>query len=157
MSFLDSLERTHLRWMSALNVADVRIRGLAIVVVSVLNISVGALCYKIASGPARSWSSCFFRVYSVLLDAPGSDASDDDEIVASVVLNVIYIVGLIVFAVLIGMVGEEVTVQVTLACMPGMSGGARCRALAHHLHCTPVHRACMHRVTPPHAMCMQKS
>jgi hypothetical protein len=111
---LTDADRFYIRWISSINVADVRVRALGIVFICFLNVSVGAFFYKIASGSRRSWPSAFFRVYSVLLDAPGSDATDDDEFVASLVLNIIYLVGLIVFAVLIGMVGEEVTVQVRI-------------------------------------------
>ena len=107
---MNVLERWYLRWISTVNVADVRIRGAAIVGISLLNVSIGAIAYKLASG--RSWATSFFRVYSVLLDAPNASCLDDTGLAASLVLNVLYIVGLVVFAVLIGMVGEEVAVQV---------------------------------------------
>ena len=115
MSRLTRLRRW--RWRRILNLASSRVRFYTIVAVCLLNIVLGALAYKLASG--KRWSSAAFTVYSVLLDVPGADVLSEERAVGLFVLDVIFLVGLVFFAVLLGMVAEEVANQVRRRAPPG--------------------------------------
>ncbi|KAG1676952.1 hypothetical protein FOA52_014828 [Chlamydomonas sp. UWO 241] len=108
------LERANLRFTSRINLADARARACALVAISGAAILAGAVLYKLASG--RPWSSSLFMAYAMLLDAPGADASAGGEHppLATFVLHLLFLVGLVVFAFVIGMVGEEVSTQVLI-------------------------------------------
>ena len=55
--------------------ADVRVRAIALAAISLTNVSVGALLYKMATGDP--WSSSFFTVYSILFNVPGTDLTEE--------------------------------------------------------------------------------
>ena len=45
---------------------------------------------------------------SILLNAPGSDVTSEETMVGLLVSNLLFLAGILVFAVILGMVGEEV-------------------------------------------------
>ena len=87
----EQIERAQQRWMSRINAADWRVRGSVMLAIGLINIGCGAVIYKIVSPPERSWSTCFFRVYAVLLDVPNATVMDDGW-AGALVLNLLYLV-----------------------------------------------------------------
>ena len=94
------------------NSGDVRVRAMVLVVISFILVSVGALAYHLATG--ASWPSSFFYVYSILFNVPGTDLTSEGSLYGLVLTNCIFLVGVLVFAVLLGMIGEEVANQIVL-------------------------------------------
>eukprot|EP00798_Chlamydomonas_sp_ICE-L_P032019 gene32019-16542_t len=92
------------------NSADVRVRAAILVAISVANICVGATIYKLVTGV--SWNRALFKVYSILFNAPGTDVTAEPTFIGSLVANIIFMTGILVFAVLLGMIGEEVGNQI---------------------------------------------
>eukprot|EP00798_Chlamydomonas_sp_ICE-L_P014743 gene14743-20790_t len=92
--------------VNRINWADVSNRGAALVVLSTLVVGLGAFLYHFASG--SSWGDSVFNVYSILFNVPGASVTEEERGVSTLVLNLIFLAGLLVFAVLIGMVSEEI-------------------------------------------------
>eukprot|EP00798_Chlamydomonas_sp_ICE-L_P017041 gene17041-23333_t len=102
-------------------------RAAILVAVSVANVCVGATIYKVVTG--APWTKSLFKVYSILFNAPGTDVTAEPTPVGSFVANIIFITGILVFAVLLGMIGEEVGNQI----MALRSGTGRLRLDGHIL------------------------
>ena len=118
------------RWLDSIDYADWRIRGTVLLLIGLANIGCGAIIYWAVSPSSITFSRALFRVYAVLLDVPNATVMDD-SVMGALVLNLLYLVssmqtwhrphkrinndalkvGLVVFAVLLGIVGEEVAVQ----------------------------------------------
>ena len=64
-------------------------------------------CINCLHATARR-ASAFFKVYLILFNAPGTDVTSEHTMPALIIANIIFITGILVFAVLLGMVGEEV-------------------------------------------------
>lgn len=85
-------------------------RLLVLACASVLHVVLGASLYRLVSG--ETWSCALFKSYGVLFRAPGFAVSNEATLAASVVMNTLFIFGLFVFAVLIGMISDEIKQQV---------------------------------------------
>lgn len=77
---------------------------------SLVHVGLGASLYRLVSGD--SWSCALFKSYGVLFRAPGFAVSNETTLAASVVMNTLFIFGIFVFAVLIGMISDEIKQQV---------------------------------------------
>jgi hypothetical protein len=73
-------------------------------------ILVGGVLYKWASG--LDWTTSLFTVYGVLYRIPGVAITREETLTATVVLNVIFMFGVFVFAILLGMIAEEIKLQI---------------------------------------------
>eukprot|EP00892_Ulva_mutabilis_P008060 jgi/Ulvmu1/5626/UM023_0165.1 len=62
--------------------------------------------YRKASG--KSMGQSMFQVYSVLQDTPGATACDEENKQSALVLNVVWIVGLFSYALVLGIVSDDV-------------------------------------------------
>lgn len=78
-------------------------------------------------------------MYLILFNAPGTDVTSEHTMPALIIANIIFITGILVFAVLLGMVGEEVcavgpphhlTVFALVLGMVGKEGGGLLCCLA---------------------------
>lgn len=107
-----------LGWLSYLfqrvSLADVKTRLLFLSCVSFGNVFIGACLYRCASG--QTWSRSLFTTYAVLFRAPGIGVTNEQSVVASLVLNTIFIWGLFLFSAFLGMISDEVKQQVSLLC-----------------------------------------
>jgi hypothetical protein len=92
------------------NAADVRVRISLIATLSLITALLGAVAYSRATG--ANFLNSLFHMYAVLYAVPGSTVTMEDTMLATVVVNVVFLIGLLVFAVLLGMIGEEVATQV---------------------------------------------
>ena len=81
-----------------------------ITLLSAFTSALGASVYAAATG--RSYLGSLYHMYSVLYAVPGSDVTHEPSLVATCVVNGVFLIGLLVFAVLLGMIGEEVAMQV---------------------------------------------
>ena len=66
----------------------------------------GGVLYGTVSG--RSWNESMLKSFYLLNNCPGSDCTDEDSPWALFVANTLYIIGLLTFAVLLGIVAEGV-------------------------------------------------
>eukprot|EP00798_Chlamydomonas_sp_ICE-L_P027650 gene27650-7289_t len=82
------------------------VRACLLVGLSCVNVFMGAIIYKMVSGVPFHIAA--FKVYATVFAVPGADVTIEDSLVSTITLNIIFLVGLLVFAVLLGMVGEEV-------------------------------------------------
>eukprot|EP00882_Tetradesmus_deserticola_P020668 GHRQ01022331.1.p2 GENE.GHRQ01022331.1~~GHRQ01022331.1.p2 ORF type:complete len:195 (+),score=92.63 GHRQ01022331.1:30-587(+) len=95
--------------LEARAVGNFRLRIALLLGFSAANVGVGALLYKLASGPdAVTMEDALFTVYSVLYSVPGADITHAASRLATVVLNLIFLFGLLVFATILAMITEEV-------------------------------------------------
>ncbi|WIA35393.1 hypothetical protein OEZ86_003839 [Tetradesmus obliquus] len=95
--------------LEARAVGNFRLRIALLLGFSVANVGFGALLYKLASGPgAVSTEDALFTVYSVLYSVPGADITHASSRLATIVLNMIFLFGLLVFATILAMITEEV-------------------------------------------------
>lgn len=85
-------------------------RLLVLAFTSVVHVGLGAFLYRLASGD--TWSCALFKSYGVLFRAPGFAVSNETTLAASLVMNTLFIFGMFVFAVLIGMISDEIKQQV---------------------------------------------
>eukprot|EP00878_Enallax_costatus_P031821 GHUV01034872.1.p1 GENE.GHUV01034872.1~~GHUV01034872.1.p1 ORF type:complete len:787 (+),score=252.04 GHUV01034872.1:587-2947(+) len=85
-------------------------RLLVLACTSMVHVILGASLYRLVSGD--SWSCALFKSYGVLFRAPGFAVSNEPTLAASVVMNTLFIFGLFVFAVLIGMISDEIKQQI---------------------------------------------
>ncbi|GAX80772.1 hypothetical protein CEUSTIGMA_g8207.t1 [Chlamydomonas eustigma] len=92
------------------NAADLRVRVGIIALLSMVTTFIGAIVYSFVSGETLSES--LFVIYAVLYAVPGSSVTRERSLGATLVVNVVFLMGLFVFAVLLGMIGEEVATQV---------------------------------------------
>lgn len=82
--------------------------------ISAVHVAVGAFLYRLVSGDP--WSSALFKSYGVLFRAPGFAVSNEPTLAASLVVNTLFIFGMFVFAVLVGMISDEIKQQVRQGC-----------------------------------------
>lgn len=103
-----------LGWLSysfqRVSLANVHTRLLYLSCVSLANVLVGACLYRCVSG--KAFSACLVKTYAVLFRAPGVGVFNEDTLAASLVLNLMFIFGLFVFACLLGMITDEIKLQV---------------------------------------------
>jgi hypothetical protein len=92
------------------NAADLRVRVGIIALLSMVTTLIGAILYSFVSG--ESLFDSLFVIYAVLYAVPGSSVTKEKSLGATLVVNVVFLMGLFVFAVLLGMIGEEVATQV---------------------------------------------
>lgn len=74
---------------------------------------------------------CYLRLHLFLiwLQVPGTDVTAEQSALATLLVNIIFIIGILVFAVLLGMVAEEVSVTAVAAIVSkhqGGGGGSEC-------------------------------
>jgi hypothetical protein len=104
-----------LGWLSysfqRVSLANVHTRLLYLSGVSLANVLVGACLYRFVSG--KAFSACLVKTYAVLFRAPGVGVFNEDTLAASLVLNLMFIFGLFVFACLLGMITDEIKLQVS--------------------------------------------
>ncbi|KAG2482704.1 hypothetical protein HYH03_018385 [Edaphochlamys debaryana] len=88
-------------------ILDFRVRLLLLAALSLAAIGLGGLLHTFASG--HSWTRSAYLVYGLLFRVPALGAVRPDEPLASAaVLNVVFLFGTFVFAILVGLIGEEV-------------------------------------------------
>ncbi|KAG1671383.1 hypothetical protein FOA52_011880 [Chlamydomonas sp. UWO 241] len=87
-------------------------RAALLIAISAANVSIGALVYKLVTG--ANWFHALFTIYSILFNVPGTDVTAESTFSATLVVNTVFVVGILVFAVLLGMVGEEVQNRILL-------------------------------------------
>ncbi|KAL3146236.1 hypothetical protein ABBQ32_002939 [Trebouxia sp. C0010 RCD-2024] len=83
---------------------------LALVILGTPFVVVGGLLYKQASG--SSWREALFKSYAVLQNVPGADATVEPNYKASLVINSIFQLGLLTFAVVLGVVCNDISAAV---------------------------------------------
>ena len=72
------------------------------------SVSVSGCCSATCLHATARRASAFFKVYLILFNAPGTNVTSEHTMPALIIANIIFITGILVFAVLLGMVGEEV-------------------------------------------------
>ncbi|KAL0031396.1 hypothetical protein WJX79_008726 [Trebouxia sp. C0005] len=82
----------------------------SVVLLSLPFIVIGGFLYKQASG--SSWKEAFFRSYVVLQNVPGADATVVPNDRAALVLHSIFQLGLLTFAVVLGVVCSDISAAV---------------------------------------------
>ncbi|WIA39518.1 hypothetical protein OEZ86_005609 [Tetradesmus obliquus] len=86
---------------------------LAVAAVALPIIAVGGLAYRKAVGdPDCSWQEALGRTYCVLNNCPGSTVESERGLAADVVLHLVYLAGLFTFAVVLGIVTDDISTQV---------------------------------------------
>jgi len=105
-----------LGWLSwsfqRVSLAGLPTRLLFLLLITLSNIFLGACLYRLASG--QPWGRALFKTYGVLFRAPGIGVMNEDTLLASLVLNTIFIFGLFVFAIILSMISDELKQQVRL-------------------------------------------
>lgn len=76
---------------------------------SLPSVIVGATFYKWTSG--CTWSKALFQIYGVLYRVPGISLCKESTIASTIVLNVTFLFGVFIFALLLGTIGEEIKSQ----------------------------------------------
>eukprot|EP00803_Ostreobium_quekettii_P003897 evm.model.scf_1298.2 EVM.evm.TU.scf_1298.2 scf_1298:4839-10953(-) len=84
---------------------------LAVAMVALPIILVGGVAYRLTTGHA--WYLSFFRAYLLMGGVPGGNASDENNHAATIVTNVIFLYGLLTFAVVLGVICEDISTFVT--------------------------------------------
>eukprot|EP00198_Chlamydomonas_reinhardtii_P009721 XP_001699058.1 predicted protein [Chlamydomonas reinhardtii] len=74
------------------------------VALPILALGSGALCAITGEKPLAAVKRCYF----ILNNVPGADIAGEEDVRAAVLLNTMYIVGLLTFAVLIGVLGDDI-------------------------------------------------
>ncbi|KAG2423273.1 hypothetical protein HXX76_015422 [Chlamydomonas incerta] len=74
------------------------------VALPILALGSAALCAFTGEQPLAAVKRCYF----ILNNVPGADIAGEEDVRAAVLLNTIYIVGLLTFAVLIGVLGDDI-------------------------------------------------
>ncbi|KAG1676953.1 hypothetical protein FOA52_014829 [Chlamydomonas sp. UWO 241] len=87
-----------------------RVRIGLVFALSLATTTLGAAAYKGVTG--APWALAYTHVYNALYNAPGADMTMEQTLAATVVINTTYVTGVLVFAVLLGMVGDEIATQV---------------------------------------------
>ncbi|KAF6253223.1 hypothetical protein COO60DRAFT_1548067 [Scenedesmus sp. NREL 46B-D3] len=86
---------------------------LAVTAVALPIIAVGGLAYRKAVGdPDCTWREALGRTYSVLNNCPGSSVDSERSFGADVVLHLVYLAGLFTFAVVLGIVTDDISTKV---------------------------------------------
>ncbi|GMH41923.1 hypothetical protein BSKO_09842 [Bryopsis sp. KO-2023] len=81
-----------------------------VLLVAIPVIGMGGLLYKLTSG--STWSQSLFKAYTVMSDIPGADACDEKNIPSTIVANLIFMSGLLTFAVILGIVCDDISSMV---------------------------------------------
>lgn len=136
-----------LGWLSwtfqHISLAGLPTRLLCLSGISLGNVCVGACLYRLASG--QPWARALFKVYGVLFRAPGIGVMQEETVLASLVLNTIFIFGLFVFATFLSMISDEVKQQVSLGAQQQF--GEDHPQQPTHAHTAPVMPSCA--LVPP--------
>ncbi len=69
----------------------------------------------IISGEVSQWSEALFKSYALLNNAPGTSAVDEESFTGSLLANMIYVTGILTFAVVLGVVSSSITVALETA------------------------------------------
>ncbi|KAL0038546.1 hypothetical protein WJX77_010122 [Trebouxia sp. C0004] len=108
-------QRTHIVQMLVYQVqrlltTNILTKLVSVVLLSLPFIVIGGFLYKQASG--SSWKEAFFKCYVVLQDVPGADATVVPNDRAALVLHSIFQLGLLTFAVVLGVVCSDISAAV---------------------------------------------
>lgn len=82
-----------------------KVVALLITVVPV--VIVGSWLYKSLTG--ISWREAAFKIYIVLSNSPGADVTQEERARAGVLVNFLYMIGLLSFAVLLGVITDDIS------------------------------------------------
>eukprot|EP00803_Ostreobium_quekettii_P010129 evm.model.scf_531.3 EVM.evm.TU.scf_531.3 scf_531:13935-21183(-) len=84
---------------------------LAILAVALPIILVGGVAYRMVTN--CPWHLAFFRAYLLMGDVPGGDAAAEESNGATIIANIIFLYGLLTFAVVLGVVCDDISTFVT--------------------------------------------